>query len=473
MAFADFQALYKQKLTTADEAVKVIKSGDWVDYGFCAIHPRVLDEALARRAPELEDVKVRGGISLWKPAIFDIEDPVHHIIFNSHHMSSVERHHIASGAGFHEPMRYSELPRYYYDHITPPDVAMFQVAPMDKHGYFNFGLSASHVKAVCEMAKVVIVEVNENMPRCLGGFDNCIHVSEVDMIVEGRNDPMGIQPSGTATEVDRAVAKLIVEQIPDGACLQLGIGGMPNTVGAMLCESDLKDLGVHTEMYVDAYVDLAMAGKVTCMKKNIDRGRQVFAFAAGTQKLYDYLDDNPACMAAPISYTNDIRTIAAIDNFVSINNAVDVDLYGQVNGETAGTKQISGAGGQQDFVLGAYLSKGGKLSLIQGRHAAFPHTAYPAERFRGDGYPREHHVRGDGVRLRVPEGTDGVGARGEADLHRAPGLPGGTDPRGGEAEDLVSPQQKITNNEKERREALFLHERGGIRASYGKKEARI
>ena len=198
------------------------------------------------------------------------------------------------------------------------------------------------------------------MPRCLGGFDNCIHVSEVDMIVEGRNDPMGIQPSNPATEVDKAVAKLIVEQIPNGACLQLGIGGMPNTVGAMLCESDLKDLGVHTEMYVDAYVDLALAGKVTGMRKNLDRGRQVYAFAAGTQKLYDYLDDNPACMAAPISYTNDIRTVAQLDNFISINNAVDVDLYGQVNGETAGIKQISGAGGQQDFVLGAYLSKGGK-----------------------------------------------------------------------------------------------------------------
>ena len=320
----------------------------------------MLDEALARRAPELEDVKVRGGISLWKPAIFDIEDPVHHIIFNSHHMSAVERHHIASGAGFHEPMRYSELPRYYTDHITPPDVAMFQVTPMDKHGYFNFGLSASHLRAVIEKSKVVIVEVNQNMPRCLGGFDNCIHISEVDMIVEGRNDPMGIQPSNPATEVDKAVAKLIVEQIPNGACLQLGIGGMPNTVGAMLCESDLKDLGVHTEMYVDAYVDLAMAGKVTCMKKNLDRGRQVYAFAAGTQKLYDYLDDNPACMAAPISYTNDVRTVAQLDNFISINNAVDVDLYGQVNGETAGIKQISGAGGQQDFVLGAYLSKGGK-----------------------------------------------------------------------------------------------------------------
>ena len=360
MPFADFQALYKQKFTTADEAVKIIKSGDWVDYGFCAIHPRVLDEALARRAPELEDVKVRGGISLWKPAIFDIEDPVHHIIFNSHHMSSVERHHIASGAGFHEPMRYSELPRYYYDHITPPDVAMFQVTPMDKHGYFNFGLSASHVKAVCEMSKVVIVEVNENMPRCLGGFDNCIHVSEVDMIVEGRNDPMGIQPSNPATEVDKAVAKLIVEQIPNGACLQLGIGGMPNTVGALIAESDLKDLGVHTEMYVDAFVDIAKAGKINGKNKTLDYGRQVFAFAAGTKKLYDYVNKNPDVMGAPVDYTNDVHVISQLDKFISINNIVDLDLFGQVNAESAGIKHISGTGGQLDFVMGAYLSKGGK-----------------------------------------------------------------------------------------------------------------
>lgn len=216
-AYKDYRKMYEEKLTTADEAVKVIKSGDWVDYGFCAIHPWVLDEALARRAPELTDVKVRGGISLWKPAIFDIEDPVHHIIFNSHHMSAVERHHISTGAGFHEPMRYSELPRYYTDHITPPDVAMFQVTPMDKHGYFNFGVSASHIKAMCEVAKVVIVEVNENMPECLGGFDNVIHINDVDMIVEGRNNPMGIMNSIPATDVDKAVAKLIVEQIPNGA----------------------------------------------------------------------------------------------------------------------------------------------------------------------------------------------------------------------------------------------------------------
>ena len=354
------QELYQQKLTTAEEAVKIVKSGDWVDYGWCCNQPVALDKALAARKDELFDVKIHGGVTMWMPEVCKADDAGDHFTWNSWHCSGLDRKIIGKGMGYFGPMRYSELPRYYYDHITPPDVAMFQVTPMDSHGYFNFGLSASHVRAVCEKAKVVIVEVNENMPRCLGGFDNTIHISEVDMVVEGRNDPMGIQPSGEADDVDKAVARLIVEQIPDGACLQLGIGGMPNTVGAMLCQSDLKDLGVHTEMYVDAYVDLAMAGKVTCARKNIDRGRQVYAFAAGTQKLYDYLDDNPACMAAPISYTNDVRTIAAIDNFVSINNAVDVDLYGQVNGETAGTRQISGSGGQQDFVLGAYLSHGGK-----------------------------------------------------------------------------------------------------------------
>ena len=360
MAFEEFLGMYRSKLTTADEAVKVIKSGDWVDYGFCATHPRVLDEALARRAPELEDVKVRGGIALWKPAIFDIEDPVHHIIYNAHHTGGFERKHIDTGACFYEPMRYSELPRYYYDHINPPDVAMFQVAPMDRHGYFNFGVSASHLKAICDTAKTVIVEVNQNMPRCLGGFGESVHITDVDMIVEGRNDPMGQLISAEPTEIDKAVAKQVVERIPGGACLQLGIGGMPNAVGKLLCESDLKDMSVHTEMYVEAFVDLSLCGKISGANKSIDHGRQAYSFAAGSQRVYDFLDDNRMCMAAPVSYINDIRTVAAIDNFMSINNAVDIDLYGQVSSETSGVRHISGAGGQQDFVLGAYLSKGGK-----------------------------------------------------------------------------------------------------------------
>ena len=360
MAYEEFLDMYRSKLTTADEAVKVIKSGDWVDYGFCNTHPHVLDEALARRAPELEDVKVRGGIALWKPAIFDIEEPAKHIIYNSHHTGGFERKHIDTGACFYEPMRYSELPRYYYDHINPPDVAMFQVAPMDNHGYFNFGVSASHLKAVCDTAKILIVEVNQNMPRCLGGFGESVHITDVDMIVEGRNDPMGQLLSAPPTEIDKAVAKQVVERIPNGACLQLGIGGMPNAVGMLLCESDLKDMSVHTEMYVEAFVDLSLCGKISGANKSIDHGRQTYSFAAGSQRVYDFLDDNRMCMAAPVSYVNDIRTIAAIDNFMSINNAVDIDLYGQVSSETSGIRHISGAGGQQDFVLGAYLSNGGK-----------------------------------------------------------------------------------------------------------------
>ena len=360
MAYEEFLGMYQSKLTTAEEAVKVIKSGDWVDYGFCNTHPHVLDEALARRAPELEDVKVRGGIALWKPAIFDIEEPAKHIIYNSHHTGGFERKHIDTGACFYEPMRYSELPRYYYDHINPPDVALIQVGPMDKHGYFNFGVSASHMKAICDTAKILIVEVNQNMPRCLGGFGESVHITDVDMIVDGRNDPMGQMLSAPPTEIDKAVAKQVVERIPNGACLQLGIGGMPNAVGMLLCESDLKDMSVHTEMYVEAFVDLSLCGKISGANKSIDHGRQTYSFAAGSQRVYDFLDDNRMCMAAPVSYVNDIRTIASIDNFMSINNAVDIDLYGQVSSETSGIRHISGAGGQQDFVLGAYLSNGGK-----------------------------------------------------------------------------------------------------------------
>ncbi len=175
--------------------------------------------------------------------------------------------------------------------------------------------------AVCETSKKVIVEVNKNMPRCLGGFENSIHISDVDFIVEGENPAIGeLGGGGAATEIDQAVAKLIVDEIPNGACLQLGIGGMPNAVGSMIAESDLKDLGVHTEMYVDAFVDIARAGKINGSKKNIDRFRQVYGFGAGTQKMYDYLDENPELMSAPVSYTNDIRSISALDNFISINN---------------------------------------------------------------------------------------------------------------------------------------------------------
>ena len=352
---------YKQKLVSADEAVKVIKSGDWVDYGWCNGTPDVLDKALARRTDELKDIKLRGGILLKPLAVFEREDAAEHFTWNSWHMGGYERKLIARGCSFYAPIRYSELPRYYRDGGAKVNVAMFQVAPMDAHGFFNFGPNASHLGAICEMAEHIIVEVNENMPRCLGGTETGVHISKVTSIVEGENPAIAeLGGGGAATDVDKKVAQLIVDQIPNGACLQLGIGGMPNAVGSLIAESDLKDLGVHTEMYVDAFVDIAKAGKITGANKSIARYRQVYGFGAGTKKMYDYMDENPELMSAPVSYTNDIRQVSALDNFISINNCVDVDLFGQISSESSGIKHISGAGGQLDFVLGAYLSNGGK-----------------------------------------------------------------------------------------------------------------
>ena len=356
-----YQEEYQQKLTTAEKAAQTVKSGDWVDFGWCVGIPVALDKALADRASELTDVKIRGGILSHRPCIADVPDAPKHFIWNSWHMSGMERKLIDEGFAFFSPMRYSELPRFYRQNLDPVDVAMIQVAPMDSHGWFNFGPSASHLGAMCERAKVIVVEVNKNMPYCMGGFENGIHISKVNMIVEGNNPPIDqIPPAGEPSKVDLAVAEQVVKELPNGACLQLGIGSMPNAIGKLIAESDLKDLGVHTEMYVDAFVDMAMAGKITGAYKNVDKGRQTYAFAEGSQKLYDYLDHNPECMSAPVDYVNDITRVSSIDNFISINGAVDVDLYGQVSSESSGIRQISGAGGQQDFVMGAYLSRGGK-----------------------------------------------------------------------------------------------------------------
>ena len=355
------QELYQQKLTTAEEAVKVVKSGDWVDYSWCCNHPVALDKALAARKDELYDVKIRGGVTMWMPEVCKADDAGDHFTWNSWHCSGLDRKIIGKGMGYFGPMRYSELPRFYRDGNATTDVAMIQVTPMDAHGNFSFAVSASHIGDMLEHAKKIIVEVNQNMPWVYGLTGTEINIRDVDMVVEGENPAVAAMGAGAPpTDVDRKVAEMIVKEIPNGACLQLGIGGMPNTVGSLIAESDLKDLGVHTEMYVDAFVDIAKAGKITGRNKNVDRGRQVYAFAAGTQKLYDYIKENPDVMAAPVDYTNDVQVIAKLDNFISINNAVDMDLFGQVNAESAGIKHISGAGGQLDFVLGAYLSKGGK-----------------------------------------------------------------------------------------------------------------
>ena len=359
----DVQEAFRRKRISADEAVRLVKPGDWVDYGFSTGHPAALDRALARRMaaePELTGLNFRGAITMWRPEVTRLPDAAERLTWNSWHCSGVDRAIIEAGVGYYTPLRYSELPRLYRENIRHVDVAMFQVAPMDGHGFFNFGPNTSHLAALCEVADRIVVEVNRNMPVCLGGHGTGVHIDRVDYVVEGDDPPMAQLPAPVPGPVDLAVARQIVPEIPDGACLQLGIGGMPNAVGSLICQSDLRDLGVHTEMYVDAFLAMAEAGRITCARKAPDRGRQVYAFAIGSQRLYDYLDRNPAAMAAPVDYVNDVARIASIDNFVSINSAVNVDLFGQVAAETAGLRQISGAGGQLDFVMGAYLSRGGK-----------------------------------------------------------------------------------------------------------------
>ena len=190
----DFMEMYAQKKMTAEQAASLVKSGDWVDYAGASTPPVAVDAALAKRLPELENVNFRGGILMWVPEIFQIDDPAAHMTWNSWHMGGIERKAIAQGFSFYSPIRYSELPRYYRESPDPVDVAVFQVTPMDEHGYFNFGPSASHLGAVCEKAKKIIVEVNKNMPRCLGGMENCVHISQVTGIVEGDNPPIGRWP---------------------------------------------------------------------------------------------------------------------------------------------------------------------------------------------------------------------------------------------------------------------------------------
>ncbi len=352
---------YSSKVVSAAEAAGVIKSGDWIDYGTMNSQVVSLDRALAARKDELEDIKIWSLLNIIPGRILEVDPEGETFTWNSWHLSGLDRALIKRGCPvYYSPMRYSELPRYVREHIDPLAVAMLQVGPMDEHGYFNFGPQGSHTRAVCERAQVVMVEINQNMPRCLGGYEEAVHITEVDYIVEGDNPALRELPSSPYTAVDEKAALFIIEEMRDECCIQLGIGGMPNAVGKMIADSDLKDLGCHTEMLVDAYVDMFEAGRLTNMKKNIDPGKMVYTFALGSQRLYEFINNNLRCAMYPVNYTNNPGIAASNDNLISINNAIEVDLYGQVCSESVGTRIISGTGGQLDFVLAGYESRGGK-----------------------------------------------------------------------------------------------------------------
>ena len=350
---------YGRKLKTPDDAVKVVRSGDWVDYGMNSNLPELLDGALARRKDELRDVKVRGGV-LPKPLqIVECDPQRNSFTYNSWHFSGPERRYHDRGLCNYIPMMYRNQATFYRKYLDV-DVACIAVTPMDEYGYFNLSLTNSSTKTIIDKAKTVIVEVNEHLPWACGGYAEAIHISEVDVVVEGAHEPLAVLSPVAPTREDEEIAKLICEHVMDGSVIQLGIGAMPNLVGQMIASSDLKDLGMHTEMLCDSYLDMYKAGKLTNNLKSIDRGKGVWSFGLGSRELYDWVHRNPGLASFPVEYTNSPEVMSQHDRLIAINSCVEIDLYGQVCSESAGTRHISGTGGQLDFVTGALMAKEGK-----------------------------------------------------------------------------------------------------------------
>ena len=346
---------YKKKLITAEQAAALVQDGDRVSYGLGCSAPYDIDIEIGKRAKDLHGVEiVATTVVKDEPyAAYLNSDSNEQIRFASAHMNGFDRKMAKDGRCWFIPILFNELPKYW-ENI---DKLIIQVHPMDKWGNFNLGPQASDLRGLIRAAKTIILEVNQNMPKALG-YETELNLCDVDYVVEGSNHQMPQIPNRPGNELDAKIADYIIPMIENGSTLQLGIGGIPSAVGKKLAESDVKDLSGHTEMLVDSYVDLYEAGKITG-NKNRDKGKIIYAFAGGTQRLYDFIDDNQIVFNAPVSYVNNVGVVASIDKFISINGCIDLDLYGQVNAETAGYQQISGTGGQLDYLTGAAMSKGG------------------------------------------------------------------------------------------------------------------
>lgn len=361
MAFA---AEYRRKLVTAEQAVGIVKSGDNLRYGPINGKPVALDQALAARAAQLSDVSVLGCCTI-PPAPAICQHPDVFAYYDMHFSKLTRRIHENNDNTHYVPMMY-----HYAPHVAREisqrrfNAAMLRVCPMDKHGWFNLGPSNTDIRARLGKTDVVIVEECENLPVCLGGAEEAIHISEVDLIVRGPagEGPM-IAPATTAKREDEIIAGLVLERLTDESVIQLGIGAIPDAVGRFIAKSDLKDLGGHTEMFVPAFVDMIESGRMTGAKKSFDRFRVPFSFAIGDRRTYEFLDNNPAVASYPVDYTNDPRRLSQIDKLVSICNVLEVDLLSQVSAESCGPRQISGNGGLWDFVTGALWSDGGQSFL--------------------------------------------------------------------------------------------------------------
>ena len=353
---ADYKAIYQTKLTTAEQVAQQVQSG-WVigmDAGPTQTPAIIGAMAEKIRATDTKDVKVHTMLDSYPFAFYEGNTLFGKMTGYSWFSSGGARKAVNGGYADLFPAYYRDIPGHI-KRLYDFDAYCVAVSPMDSHGYFSLATTSSYSEAMISKAKRIFIEVNEKQPRCLCGTQ--IHVSQVDAIVENTHD-IPVLPPVVIDDVSRTIGNLIAEQIPDGACIQLGIGAIPDATGMAL--KTKHDLGIHTEMFTDSMVELLECGAVNNSKKQIHRGKTVTTFAFGSQRIYDYINDNPCFEILPVDYVNDPNVICQNDNMISINAALEVDLFGQVCAESVGTKHMSGSGGQIDYVRGACQSKGGK-----------------------------------------------------------------------------------------------------------------
>lgn len=360
---SDWRDLYRKRLCSAEEALSHVRSGDKVYIQSNAAAPAALIRALVNRAPQLRDVSIFHLLTLGKADYveerFKDSFRVHALFIGPNVRDAVN-----NGIADYTPVFLGEIPGLFSSAVLPIDVCLIQVSPPDEHGYSSYGVSVDCTVAARKAAKLVIAQVNENMPKTMGR--SFVHVSKFDYIVEA-DAALPELPVTAASDTEHAIGRNVATLIDDGATLQLGIGGIPNAILSYL--SDKKDLGLHTEMFSDGAIDLMESGVINNDRKTVLPGKSAVSFVMGTQRLYRFVDNNPAVEFQTSDFINDPFVISQNYKMTAINSALEVDLTGQVSADSIGDKLYSGVGGQVDFIRGAARAKEGKAII------ALPATA--------------------------------------------------------------------------------------------------
>lgn len=354
---------YSDKIVSVQEAVSHVQSGNRIVFSHACGEGQYLTDELVNQAERLENVEIVHMVAMGT-APYCQPGMEKHFRHNALFVGGSTRKAVEEGRADYTPCFFHEIPRLFTDGCLPVDVAFIQVSLPDERGYCSFGISVDYTQPAAQAAKLVIAQVNKNMPYTYG---NGIHLKDIDFIVE-KDEPLIELPPPKIGETERKIGEYVASLIHDGDTLQLGIGAIPDAVLSFLGEK--KNLGIHSEMFSDGVVDLARKGVITNTKKTINPGKFVSCFLMGTRKLYDFVDHNEDVLIEAVDYTNDPFVVAKIDNIISINSAIQVDLMGQTNSEMIGNRQFSGVGGQVDFVRGASRAKGGKAIIAMPATAA-------------------------------------------------------------------------------------------------------